>query len=79
MNGTHHKGREGDGYSFAVSGLVEMTTDYEDMLKAEARYWLKFRQHDPDAWIKQLARMSKTRGTVFTERLETTMNEEQMT
>jgi hypothetical protein len=68
-HGTHHEGREGTGYSFAVSGLADMTEEFERMLVAEAGYWLA----RDDDWKKQRQRLRRTRGTVFMGRLAARM------
>ena len=57
------------GYSIAVSGLDDMSKSHERMLKAEAHYWKKFKNDNPELWSAQLARLKHTRGTIFTDRL----------
>ncbi len=69
-HGTDNEGREyKTGYCQAVSGLCEMTPEYDAMFTAEARYWRKFKQGNPELWGAQLNRLKRTRGVIFTERL----------
>ena len=71
-HGTHNEGKETQtGYCQAVSGLCEMTEEYDRMFTAEGKYWNKFKQDNPDLWKAQVQRFKQTRGTIFTARLLT--------
>lgn len=70
QQGTDNEGQENKkGYSQAVSGLCDMTEEYDRMFTAEGKYWNKFKEQTPDLWDSQLARFRHTRGTIFTNRL----------
>lgn len=69
-NGTDNEGQENKkGYCQAVSGLCEMTPEYDRMFTAEGKCWQKYKQNNPDMWNKKIKRFEHTRGTIFTERL----------
>ena len=69
-HGTDNEGRKDKaGYCQAVSGLCEMTEEYDRMFTAEGRYWLNFKQANPNLWKGQVQRFKQIRGTIFTERL----------
>ena len=69
-HGTDNEGLEDKkGYCQAVSGLCDMTEEYDHMFTAEGKYWNKLKQANPDLWKAQVKRFKQTRGTIFTERL----------
>ncbi len=69
-HGSHNEGlEERTGYCQAVSGLCEMTPEYDQMFTAEGRYWFNFKQTNCELWKSRLKHFKRTRGTIFTERL----------
>ncbi|MCU7835358.1 MAG: hypothetical protein KZQ83_08895 [gamma proteobacterium symbiont of Taylorina sp.] len=69
-HGTHNEAMEDrTGYCQAVSGLCEMTDEYDQMFTTEGRYWCQFKKDNPNLWQTKLSRLKLTRGTIFVNRL----------
>lgn len=69
-SGLHNEGKENrSGYCQAVSGLCDMTNEYDRMFTAEGKYWMQYKHENPDLWKAKLRRLEHTRGTVFITRL----------